>query len=208
MRRGTGVWCAIVVLAVVVSAFCWTAGSEEAGTYKIRVDIDQGGSDVTNEVTQVCNVTLISNWSTKPVIVNTQVNLESEDDLKFIYDILSEIESHGWITSVFVTGDFASTHPEVVRKIENRGHYIGVYGWKDEDLSLLSYNEQLELIKKATSAVRRAVNNPEYVVDFKPQNLKYNDDTIKALQDLEMKSITAAFSANESFVVPVCENGW
>ena len=60
MRRGTGLWGAIVVLAVVVSAFCWAAGSEEAGTYKIRVDIDQDGSDVTNEVTQVCNVTLIT----------------------------------------------------------------------------------------------------------------------------------------------------
>ena len=60
MKRGTGVWCAIVVLVVVVGAFCWAAGSEEAGTYKIRVDIDQDGSDVTNEVTQVCNVTLIT----------------------------------------------------------------------------------------------------------------------------------------------------
>ena len=45
---------------IVVSAFYWAAGSEEAGTYKIRVDIDQDGSDVTNEVTQVCNVTLIT----------------------------------------------------------------------------------------------------------------------------------------------------
>jgi len=144
---------------------------------------------------------LNSNWSTKPVIVNVQVNLESEEDQKYIYDILSEIESHGWITSVFVTGEFASKHPEVVSEIENKGHYIGVYGWKSgEDLSLLSYNEQLELIKKATSVVRRAVSNPKYVVDFKPQNLKYNDDTIKALQDLQMKSITATFSANESFV--------
>ena len=146
-------------------------------------------------------LTAQSNWSTKPVIVNIQVNLESEEDQKYIHNILSRIESHGWITSVFVTGEFASEHPEVIREIEGRGHYIGVYGWKGgEDLSLLSYNEQLELIKKATSAVRNAVSNPEYVVDFKPQNLKYNDDTIKALQDLEMKSITATFSANESFV--------
>ena len=141
-----------------------------------------------------------SNWSTKPVIVNIQINLESKEDQKYIHNILSRIESHGWITSVFVTGEFASEHPEVVREIERRGHYIGVYGWKDEDLSLLSYIEQLNLINKSISAVRSVVSNPKYVVDFKPQNLKYNDDTIKALQDLEMKSITATFSANESFV--------
>ena len=113
-----------------------------------------------------------SNWSTKPVIVNIQVNLESEEDQKYIHNILSRIESHGWITSVFVTGEFASEHPEVIREIEGRGHYTGVYGWKGgEDLSLLSYNEQLELIKKATSAVRNGVSNPKYVVDFKPQEV-------------------------------------
>ena len=61
-----------------------------------------------------------SNWSTKPVIVNIQVNLESEEDQKYIHNILSRIESHGWITSVFVTGEFASEHPEVIREIEGR----------------------------------------------------------------------------------------
>lgn len=136
----------------------------------------------------------------RPAAVNIQVNLDEEDQ-KYIHKILSEIESHGWITSVFVTGEFASRHPEAVSEIEKRGHYIGVYGWEsNEDLSLLNYNEQAVLIQKAISAVREAVSNPKYVVDFKPQNLKYNDDTIKALQDIKMKSITAAFSANESFV--------
>jgi len=140
------------------------------------------------------------NWSERPVIVNIQVDLKDEEDQRHIYDILNKIESHGWITSVFVTGEFASRHPDVVREIESRGHYIGVYGWKDENLSALNYSEQYELIRKSILAVRSAVNNPDYVVDFKPQNLKYNDDTIRVLQDLGMKSITAVFGANESFV--------
>jgi peptidoglycan/xylan/chitin deacetylase (PgdA/CDA1 family) len=139
-------------------------------------------------------------WSFKPVKVNTPVNLEREGDKEYIQEMLNKIESHGWITSVFVTGVFASGHPEVVREIEGRGHYIGVYGWQDEDLSLLGYTKQLSLINKSIAAVRSAVSNPQYVVDFKPQNLKYNDDTIKALQDLQMNSITATFSANETFV--------
>jgi len=213
MKKGVKVWSLIVILVILGSAFAAVAsadispGRETKDQRAIRTDVK--ASEVTAPIVSECipcsNASSLSqvdsNWSAKPVIVNIQVNLDSEEDQKYIHDILSRVESHGWITSVFVSGEFASEHPGVVREIENRGHYIGVYGWKsDEDLSLLSYNEQLELIKKATSTVRNAVSTPKYVVDFKPQNLKYNDDTIEALQALKMKSITASFSADESFV--------
>jgi subtilisin family serine protease len=63
MRKGDramGVWGLIVILIVVVNAFCWAAGSEEAGAYKVGAYSEHDGSNVTNEVTQVCTVTLIT----------------------------------------------------------------------------------------------------------------------------------------------------
>ncbi len=136
----------------------------------------------------------------KPLVVNIQVDIENGEDAKQVQEILNKIESHGWITSVFVTGKFAEANQKIVREIEERGHYIGVYGWEKENLSLLDYAEQLEIINKSVSAVKNAVNKPKNIADFKPQNLDYNDDTIKILQEIGMKSITAFFDAEETFV--------
>ena len=59
MKKGDkeiGVWGLIVILIVVVSAFSWAAGSEEAGAYKIHAYVEQNDSNVK----KVCNVTLIT----------------------------------------------------------------------------------------------------------------------------------------------------
>jgi len=53
------IWGAIVVLIIIVSCFSWVARSEEAVAY-IGVYCGQDESNVTNGVTQVCNVTLIT----------------------------------------------------------------------------------------------------------------------------------------------------
>jgi len=113
------------------------------------------------------------NWEAKPVVVNIQVDLEQEND-QFIDNILKEIEKHNGLTTVFVTGEFASAHPDVVKNIESRGHEIAVHGWqKGEDLTLLDARGQLELIQKAFLVVRNAVDKPEEVVDFKPQGYRF-----------------------------------
>lgn len=141
-----------------------------------------------------------SEWASKPVKVNVQVNLEQEGDQATIYNILEEIEEYGWRATVFVTGEFAFDYGETVKDIENRGHQIAVYGWqKEEDLTILDFQGQLELIQRSFSAVRNATSKPTGVLDFKPQGYKYNDDTIKALQEFGAKSISGLFSCQESF---------
>lgn len=96
-----------------------------------------------------------SNWQDKPVVVNIQVNLESKNDKDYVDKILKEIKKHkGWAT-VFVTGEFASLYPEVVKQIEAEGHQIAVYGWqKGENLLNLGGEEQLRLIQKTFLVVR------------------------------------------------------
>ena len=129
-----------------------------------------------------------SNWDAKPVVVNIQVDLEKEEDQARVFNILNEIEKYNGYTTVFVSGEFASKYPEVVRNIESRGHEIAVHGWqKGEDLTLLSYQDQLTLIQKSFSAVRMGVIKPENILDFKPQRYKFNDDTIRILQNLGVR---------------------
>jgi len=141
-----------------------------------------------------------SEWASRPVEVNVQANIENENDQNFIYNILAKVQEREWRATVFVTGEFASNHQEIVSDIESRGHQIAVYGWQDgEDLTTLNFQEQFELTQRAFSAVRNATNRPTDVVDFKPQGYKYNDDTIRALQEFGAKSISGLFGCQESF---------
>ena len=139
-------------------------------------------------------------WAAIPVEVNVQVDLEYEGDQATTSNILSEIEERGWRATVFVTGEFASYHSNVVRNIEDKGHQIAVHGWQSgEDLTILSYQEQLNLINMSFSTVRNAVDRPEYVVDFRPQQYRFNNDTLEALQSLGAESISGVFECDESF---------
>jgi peptidoglycan/xylan/chitin deacetylase (PgdA/CDA1 family) len=144
-------------------------------------------------------------WEDKPVVVNIQVDLEKEGDQITAYNILNEIEKYNGHATVFVTGEFASLHPDVVKNIESREHQIAVHGWqKGEDLTLLSFQEQFEVIERAFSAVRSVANKPEEVVDFKPQGYKFNDNTIRVLQELGAKSISGIFKSNDHQSFSAC----
>jgi len=137
-------------------------------------------------------------WESKPVTINIQIDLEDEGGLQGLDNILSEVEQRNGRTTVFVTGEFASLHPEVVRGIEARGHEIGVHGWQSgEDLTLLTPDEQAGLIQSAFDAVRSAVDQLENVVDFKPQGYRFDADTIQTLQDFGARSISGLFPCGE-----------
>lgn len=139
-------------------------------------------------------------WKDRPVKINIQVSLVDEKDKGYFEKLIGEVEKRKSFVTVFVTGEFASKYPAFVRTIEARGHQIAVYGWqKDEDLTILNAEEQYKLIQKSIIAVKKAVSKPKEIVDFKPQGNKFNDDTIKILQDLGISSINGIFSSNESF---------
>ncbi|MEM4203660.1 MAG: carboxypeptidase regulatory-like domain-containing protein [Candidatus Methanomethylicaceae archaeon] len=142
----------------------------------------------------------------RPVSINIQLSLETASDKEGVERILSLIETHNpnGRTTVFVSPYFASHDPDFVQRIESRGHQIAVLGAVIEDkgrrpLIELSYTEQRSVIERAVLLVRAAVRHPEKVLDWKPQDLQWNSDTLRALQDLRLRSITGLFPCNENF---------
>ncbi len=139
-------------------------------------------------------------YAAKPVSVNVQVDVEQQSDKEYVYNILGEIEKRGWRVTVYFTGEFAMGYPDIVKDIHDRRHQIAVCGWKSgEDLTLLSFEEQLEFINESFFAVRSTINNFHYayIADFRPQGLKQDENTSKALQRLNMRS-NADFLASET----------
>ncbi len=142
--------------------------------------------------------------ASKPVLVNVQVDVGHESDREYVYRILGEIEKRGWSATVYFTGEFALEHPDIVKDIHDRKHQIAVGGWTvGEDLTLLSYQEQLDFISESFTAVRKAINNfhNAYIADFRPQGLKQNNETFNALQQLHVRS-NAGFLASETKIHP------
>ncbi|MFH1486938.1 MAG: polysaccharide deacetylase family protein, partial [Chloroflexota bacterium] len=127
----------------------------------------------------------------KPTLVNVQIDLEQEGDENRVFAILDEIESRGWNATVYVTGEFARTHTETMRVIQQvRGHQLAVHGEQEgEDLSQLSREEQRTRLEAAFDAIRNLHGYP--CADFRPQGLKQNIDTYEILQELEARSNTA-----------------
>ena len=141
-------------------------------------------------------------WASKPVEVNIQLHLEEVSDKAGVERILAEIEAHNpdWRTTVFVTPYFASRDPETIRAIERRGHQIAVVG-VEEGISpiTLNYAEQKAALERSILAVRAVAQHPEEVVDWKPQDFRWNADTLRALQSLRVRSISDVFPCNDSF---------
>jgi len=90
MRRGTWMWGAIVVLAVVVSAFCWAAGSEEAGTYKVGANSEQDASlfNTTTEQNEVTNLSWVDRIHNE-IHFDININKNEADVADVTYDNIS-----------------------------------------------------------------------------------------------------------------------
>jgi len=155
----------------------------------------------------VCSACSIS-YAAKPVLVNVQVDVEQESDKEYVYNILSEIEKRGWSVTIYFTGEFAMGYPDIVKDIHDRRHQIAVCGWTSgEDLTLLGFEEQLLFINESFTTVRSAINNfyYAYIADFRPQGLKQDENTFKALQQLNVRS-NAGFLASETETHPYHTN--
>ena len=133
----------------------------------------------------------------KPTLVNLQVDLVTSEDAEAVLPILELIESYGWRTTVYVTGEIALAYPNLVKEIHDRGHQIGVLGWEaGEDLLSLSEEELYDRLENAFLVVRAAVGDmrPQYIADFKPQGYLVNEALLRALSRLRVRSCSGKFS--------------
>ena len=139
----------------------------------------------------------------KPVMVNLMLDIEKEGDEVHVYKVLDIVEEKGWTLTIFVTGEFASNHPDIIKDFNARGHEIGISGWDNQDINSLSYENQLDLISRSITAVKQALEVEEFDIHFKPSNiiLDYdnNADTFKVMQTLNVKSIVGIISVGENY---------
>lgn len=126
-----------------------------------------------------------------------EIDYNSQQDRDNLPLLLNKLEDFSYRAVVFITPNLAEQNKEVVKEIINKGHNIGVFG--EIDLSQMSLDEQVEYLSQAFYTVRNIANVSERVIDFKPYNYKFNNDTFKALKAVHARSISGVFEYNESY---------
>lgn len=136
----------------------------------------------------------------KVVEVNLQIHLEKLSDVAGVERLIGLVESKNpaWRTSIFVSPEFARAEPQTVDNLQQRGYQIGVLGIDGEgDLTDLTLVEQIDALKAAIETVQAAVSEPTAVVDWKPGDYRWNNNTLVALQNLGMRSISDVFTCGK-----------
>ncbi len=111
----------------------------------------------------------------------------SHPGLQRIYEFC---DRHKLKATVFVTGKFAETYPELLREAAIRGYDLGTHGWehgldRDEDFSRGSYEQQKRWIELSTEAVEKASGVTP--VAFRAPNLSICETTFRVLEEMHYR---------------------
>ncbi len=102
-----------------------------------------------------------------------------EEYIPYLLDVLEE---ENIFITFFVTGKWAEKNSLLLMEIHSRGHEIGNHGYFHKDYGKLNYEQNKEQIEKCHNIIYNALNvDCKY---FAPPSGSFNDNTIKAANDL------------------------
>ncbi len=117
--------------------------------------------------------------------VSLTINVVWGDE--FIEPILKILADENIKATFFIGGKWAENTPDLLAKIVNDGHEIGNHGYSHEHMSKLSYEKNVEQIKKSADAIYKTCGiAPTY---FAPPYGEFNDTTLKAANALGCTTI-------------------
>lgn len=91
--------------------------------------------------------------------------------------VLNVLKEHGVRATFFLSGPWAATHPDLVRRIVADGHEVGSHGYRHDNLSQLSESQIAENIEKAHRVLKDLVGyEPRFL---RPPNGDFDDRVIE-----------------------------
>lgn len=96
--------------------------------------------------------------------------------------LLDTLSSYGVKATFFIPGQVAKHYPEAVKAIVKEGHEIGCHGNYHEILAHLTKEEQLRVLKEATTCLEELAGKP--LEGFRMPEGEINEDTYEVLKEL------------------------
>jgi len=101
-----------------------------------------------------------------------------------ILDILEEENVH---CTFFLSGPWASKHPETAKRIADDGHEIGSHGWRHENYSSLSDEVIKEEVKKAHEVLKEITGKEPRLI--RTPNGDWDERVVKAISETGYRAI-------------------
>ncbi len=99
--------------------------------------------------------------------------------------LLKVLERYDQVASFFCLGSCVRTNPEVVREISQRGHWLGLHGYKHKSFPSLSQDEVNKSLLETRAAIASVTDiEPDRLVDVRPPNGLFTPAILKQLENL------------------------
>lgn len=112
-----------------------------------------------------------------------------------VYEILDVLQKQNVQATFFVSGEWAERHPQIVEKIAEHKHEIGMLGYHYE-----SYVEQdIETVKGDIQEAIQAFNKLgfDHMKYIRPPNGQFNEDVLKLVEEIELETIHWSVHPND-----------
>ena len=106
---------------------------------------------------------------------------------EYVSEIMRIFEENGYKTTFFVGGSWAKKNTELVKEMHEKGFEIGSHGYFHRDHSAMNYTENLNEINMSVELIESIIGQKPTL--FAPPSGAYNDDTIKAATNLNLKVV-------------------
>ncbi|MDN4504377.1 polysaccharide deacetylase family protein [Alteromonadaceae bacterium BrNp21-10] len=138
----------------------------------------------TNQIRLVfaCTVLLtlfgLTACSQQPAPQVIYLTFDDGPDPKFTPSLLDVLEKHGVKATLFVTGENAEKHPEIVRSAFEAGHTIGNHSYQHGRASDMSFEEIAQSYERTDKIIRSITGQQEILfrapyLDISPDNRSY-----------------------------------
>ncbi len=106
------------------------------------------------------------------------------EEVERMLDILDEYNAKA---TFFIGGSWADDNVGILKKIDEKGHEMGSHGYFHKDCATLTYEQTIEEITLSCRLIKLIADVD--VTLFAPPSGAYNQTTVKACNDLNLKTI-------------------
>ena len=95
--------------------------------------------------------------------------------------ILQTLEKHQIKVTFFMVGDWIEKNEDAAKKIYNAGHELANHSYNHPHVNNLSYDQNVEQIKKCSELIQKITGNPSTL--YRGPYGEYNDTVLQAAKD-------------------------
>lgn len=98
--------------------------------------------------------------------------------------ILDALKKHHAPATFFVVGNFLKENPELVKRIEKEGHFVGNHTYTHPDMSKISTKETFEKELNDLAALYKEITGKEMAKFYRPPQGKYSQSNLQMAKEM------------------------